>query len=152
MIKNVIADVNPCLVELPSPVELTCQQVCEARKCLSSTSRIAQDHHGGWGTLPGSAQVARNYEVCFHQALRQHRPLQNSSAACAISAVLEEREDIHVPSVAKTHLRGTVLGASGICCNSLASRRYQGERKVPLAAEADGWVSKVQNHGDRLKL
>ena len=64
--------------------------------------------------------MARNYEVCFHQVLRQHRLLQNSSAACAISAILEEREDIHVPSVAKTRLQGTVLDASGVCCKSLA--------------------------------
>ena len=90
----------------------------EARKCLSSTLWIAQDHHGVWGTLPGSAQVARNYKVCFHQVLRQHPLLQNSPAAWAIFAVLKEREVIHVPSIAKTHLRGTVLGASGICCNT----------------------------------
>ena len=30
--------------------------------------------------------------------------------------------------------------------------KVPGEQKVPLAAEADGWVSKVTNHRDRLKL
>ena len=41
------------------------------------------------------------------------------TAAWAIFAVLKEREVIRVHSIAKTHLRGTVLGASGICCNTL---------------------------------